>query len=230
MVRHLTCHICLRPRSRLRWAGHPPPSANQGRIAQDALSADLVGSPVGWYYRAGGGEPGVWRVGIPGDQPGLDPASFGYAAVNGVAGQAASRFWAADAGGGSTGSHRLWLVRDGPPEDAAMATVVPEHGGGGWSSEARASMRLRSPAPLRYPGASWCSSSDAGGEASLLSRRGFMGSVRMCRSRAGLDPVFRVVMFVINGACPSSFPGCPSRQPGGQGGEEGWRCAGGRRR
>jgi hypothetical protein len=28
-----------------------------------------------------------WCVGIPGDQPGLDPASFGYAAVNGVAGQ-----------------------------------------------------------------------------------------------------------------------------------------------
>jgi hypothetical protein len=28
-----------------------------------------------------------WRAGIPGDQLGLDPASFGYAAVNGVAGQ-----------------------------------------------------------------------------------------------------------------------------------------------
>jgi hypothetical protein len=28
-----------------------------------------------------------WRVGIPGDQPGPDPASFGYAAMNDVAGQ-----------------------------------------------------------------------------------------------------------------------------------------------
>jgi hypothetical protein len=32
-----------------------------------------------------------------------------------------------------------------------------------------------------------------------------MGSVRMCRSRAELDPVFRWRMFVINGSCPSSF-------------------------
>ena len=32
-----------------------------------------------------------------------------------------------------------------------------------------------------------------------------MNSLRMCRSRAELDPVFRVVMFVINGSCPSSF-------------------------
>jgi hypothetical protein len=39
----------------------------------------------------------------------------------------------------------------------------------------------------------------------LLSRRRFVNSVGMCRSRAGLDPVFRVVMFVINGSCPSSF-------------------------
>lgn len=56
-----------------------------------------------------------------------------------------------------------------------MATCVPEHGGGGWSPEAQAGTRLRSPASLRYPGASWCSSSDTGGEASLLSRRGFNG-------------------------------------------------------
>ena len=32
-----------------------------------------------------------------------------------------------------------------------------------------------------------------------------MGSVRMCGSRAGLDLVFRVVMFVIDGSCPSSW-------------------------
>jgi len=32
-----------------------------------------------------------------------------------------------------------------------------------------------------------------------------MNTLRMCRWRAGLDPVFRVVMFVINGSCPSSF-------------------------
>jgi hypothetical protein len=72
-----------------------------------------------------------------------------------------------------------------------MATVVPGHRGGGWSSEAPASMRLRSPALLRYSGASLCSSSGTGGEASWLSRR-FMNSVRMCRSRAGPGPVFRV--------------------------------------
>src|SRR5690242_1108071 len=32
-----------------------------------------------------------------------------------------------------------------------------------------------------------------------------MDSVRMCMARAELDPVFKVVMFVINGSCRSSF-------------------------
>jgi hypothetical protein len=51
-------------------------------------AADLVGSPAGWHYRAGGTERVFWRVGIPDDQLHPDPASLDYAAVNGVAGQA----------------------------------------------------------------------------------------------------------------------------------------------
>ena len=68
-----------------------------------------------------------------------------------------------------------------------MAAAVPEHGGGGWSSKARAGTRLRSSAPLRSPGTLLCSSSDTGGEASLLFRSRFMYSVRMRRSRVGPD-------------------------------------------
>ena len=58
----------------------------------------------------------------------------------------------------------------------------------------------------------------AGGEAGLLSRRRFMNSVRMCRARAGLDPVFRVVMFVINGSCRSSVLAAGRVSPAGSAG------------
>jgi len=46
--------------------------------------------------------------------------------------------------------------------------------------------------------------------------------VEMCRSRAGLDPVFRVVVFVINGSCRSSVLGVACRvSPAGSAGQKG---------
>jgi hypothetical protein len=188
----------------------------------------LGGSPVGWCYRAGGTEPSVLAC-----RRARQSAGRGSRIVRlyDVAGQGGQPVLGGRCRGGSTGGHRVWPVRDDTPDDAAMATAVPGHGGGGggWSSEAPASMRLRSPAPLRHSGTSLCSSSDTGGEASLLSRRRFMGIVRMCRSRAGPGPVFRVVMFVINGSCPSSFPAVRRASPADSAGRKG-DAAGGRRR
>jgi len=76
---------------------------------------------------------------------------------------------------------------------------------------------------IRGRSGTWlCSGSGTGGETGLLSWRRFLASVEMCRSRAGLDPVFRVVVFVINGSCRSSVLGVACRvSPAGSAGQKG---------
>jgi hypothetical protein len=58
-----------------------------------------------------------------------------------------------------------------------------------------------------------------------------MNSVRACRSRAGLDLVFKVVMFVINGFYLSSFlavrRASPADGAGWKGPLRGWAATGG---
>ena len=52
---------------------------------------------------------------------------------------------------------------------------------------------------------------DTGGEVSLLARRRFVDSMRGVPVAAGLDLVFRVVVFVVDGSCPCFLADCRSR-------------------